>query len=116
MVRRTLRDPSLSSADEEIPRTDATGFDAILYIKMGLHPLTLEDYIWPDQQNDQQIGHCFHTLPAVSILLAILDGVEYIHSQHIVHRDLKPSNVFLSVRRNSSSSGSLGGSIDTSML
>lgn len=31
--------------------------------------------------------------------VAILDGIEYIHSKQIVHRDLKPSNIFLSVIR-----------------
>jgi len=78
LVRRsTFRDPTLSSADEEIPRTNATGFDAVLYIKMGLHPMTLEDYIWPDQQIDRQIGHCFHILPTVNMLLAILEFVVF---------------------------------------
>ena len=86
LVRRpTFIDPSLSSADEEIPRADGTGFDAVLYIKMGLHPMTLEDYIWPDQQIDQQtdqhIAHCYHTKPAASILLAILElvGIPYVN-------------------------------------
>ncbi|KAG9247701.1 kinase-like domain-containing protein [Calycina marina] len=96
-------DPSISSADEEVSRSDPGGFDAVIYIKMGLYPMTLEDYIWPDQQSDAQINHCFHTLPAACILLAILNGVEYIHKQRLVHRDLKPSNVFLSVHRGTSS-------------
>lgn len=30
--------------------------------------------------------------------LAILKGVQYIHSKHIVHRDLKPENLLLLVR------------------
>jgi len=81
LVRRlTSREPTLSSADEEIHRTDVTGFDAVLYIKMGLHPLTLEDFIWPDQQIDPQINHCFHVLPAANILVAILEFVKFHYS------------------------------------
>ena len=75
-----MGEPTHSSVDEEIPRTDATGFDAVLYIKMGLHPMTLEDYIWPDQQNDLQFSHCFHILPAVNMLLAILEYVTLLPS------------------------------------
>lgn len=44
-----------------------------------------------------RIKHCFHPLPAVRLLLAILEGVEYLHNKKIIHRDLKPSNIFLAV-------------------
>jgi serine/threonine protein kinase len=102
--------------DEEVLRSGDNGFDVILYIKMGLHPMTLEDYLWPDQQKIQQedvrLYHCFHILPTASILISILDGLEYIHSKRIVHRDLKPSNIFLS-QRPADPTVSLGGSIDT---
>lgn len=62
----------------------------------------MEDFLWPDQQNSpkhSQIRHCFHTPTTTRIALAILDGIDYIHSKQIVHRDLKPSNIFLSVVR-----------------
>lgn len=71
--------------------------DVVLFIKMALHPMTLEDYIWG--QGNSGLQHCFHTPVCVSILLAILDGVQYIHEEGIIHRDLKPSNIFLSIRR-----------------
>jgi translation initiation factor 2-alpha kinase 3 len=44
-----------------------------------------------------RIKHCFHPLPAVRLLLAILEGVEYLHRKNILHRDLKPKNIFLSI-------------------
>jgi translation initiation factor 2-alpha kinase 3 len=91
---------------EELPRSDegvSSGAeqDMIIFIQMALHPMTLEDYLWPDQQTDQSnpISHCFHASTTARIVLAILDGIEYIHSKQIVHRDLKPSNIFLSVTR-----------------
>ena len=43
------------------------------------------------------ISHCFHSLPAVRLLLAILEGVEYLHRKKIIHRDLKPKNIFLAI-------------------
>jgi len=64
--------------------------------------VSVEDYLWPDQQKGDETKktrHCFHTFTTSRIALAILDGIEYIHSKQIVHRDLKPSNIFLSVVR-----------------
>ncbi|EON61320.1 PEK protein kinase [Coniosporium apollinis CBS 100218] len=65
-----------------------------LHIQMSLHPMTLSDYVSP--LNTTQHHHCFHLVSSLQILLAILDGVEYLHAEGVVHRDLKPSNVFLS--------------------
>jgi len=56
--------------------------------------------MWPEQQRwnqSEQIRHCYHPSTTARIALAILDGIEYIHSKKIVHRDLKPGNIFLSV-------------------
>lgn len=80
-----------------------TGPDITLFIKMSLHPTTLSSYLSPDPPSEQEViklRHCFHQKPAVEMLMAILDGVEYLHSQRIVHRDLKPANIFLSVNHN----------------
>lgn len=30
---------------------------------------------------------------AISLLLKLLNGLEYIHSKKIIHRDLKPDNI-----------------------
>ena len=95
---------------EDIPRTakvvsSSAVFDVVLFIQMSLHPMSLEDYLWSEQQKpgELKIEHCYHCLPTAQILLAILDGVDYIHRNKIVHRDLKPSNIMLSVSRHSNS-------------
>lgn len=58
------------------------------------------------------LRHCFHLKPSVRILLAILDGVAYLHQNKIVHRDLKPGNIFLAP---STSSRLPDGSVDLSL-
>lgn len=76
------------------------GPDIILYIQMSLHPTTLSNYLSPDPPNAEdpvKLRHCYHQDATIAILSAILDGIEYLHSQRIVHRDLKPANIFLSV-------------------
>jgi translation initiation factor 2-alpha kinase 3 len=70
--------------------------DILLFIKMDFYPMSLEKFILPEAR-EVKVKHCFHTPTATRILGAILDGVEYIHSEGIVHRDLKPSNILLSV-------------------
>lgn len=91
---------------EEVPRGGETaqnslvGADIVLFIQMALHPMNLDDYLWPEQPKFDgalQIEHCYHTIPTARLLLGVLDGVEYIHRNNIVHRDLKPSNIMLSI-------------------
>ncbi|KAI5306507.1 hypothetical protein KEM56_000556 [Ascosphaera pollenicola] len=67
-----------------------------LHIQMSLHPLSLARYLTPPTSAAQGDHHCFHLVPALKLLLGILDGVEYLHSMKMVHRDLKPANIFLS--------------------
>lgn len=83
--------------------THGLGTDYTLFIKMSLHPLSLSTYLSGESVGaEEQITnlHCFHTAPSVQLLLRLLDGIEYIHTQGIVHRDLKPANVFLSISEN----------------
>ena len=112
---------SESENNKLVPRSTGTrqtlmpDLDAILFIKMDLYPMTLEDFLWADRNGkskETSLKHCFHTPAAVHILSATLDGVEYIHSQGMVHRDLKPGNILLSVHNGSKYSSA--GSIDLS--
>ncbi|KAI9745630.1 MAG: hypothetical protein M1818_001164 [Claussenomyces sp. TS43310] len=83
------------------------GPDIILYIQMSLHPATLASYLSPDTPKAEdavKLRHCYHQDTSIAILKAILDGIEYLHSQKIVHRDLKPANIFLSVHHDQSPS------------
>ncbi|RAL61198.1 hypothetical protein DID88_010277 [Monilinia fructigena] len=74
----------------------------ILYIRFTVYPLTLEEYIStdaPQPGHEFPIRHCFHTLPTIRILGAILNGVQYLHAKRLIHRDLKPANIFLSAKK-----------------
>jgi translation initiation factor 2-alpha kinase 3 len=96
--QRALGHRRFSSVEEEINPYEFT-LDAMVYIKMSLYPLALDHYL--NNHNPQRKEfprHCFHTDCSVRILLAILNGVEYLHEKRIIHRDLKPSNIFLSTR------------------
>lgn len=68
-----------------------------LHIQMSLHPMTLADFLRPRQHESAVPYHCFHPFVSLRLLLAIVDGVEYLHDQEVVHRDLKPTNIFLSI-------------------
>jgi translation initiation factor 2-alpha kinase 3 len=73
-------------------------FDAVLFVKMTAYPLSLEDYIGLKGKTVEfPYRNCFHTLPAVRILLAIIDGLQYVHRKGIIHQDMKPGNIFLSI-------------------
>ncbi|KAK8216397.1 kinase-like domain-containing protein [Phyllosticta capitalensis] len=75
-------------------------FEYVLSIQMALYPMNLAEYLssntvfLPD--GGVQARHCFHVDVSLKILLAIVDGVRYLHARKLVHRDLKPANIFVS--------------------
>ncbi|KAK1751252.1 kinase-like domain-containing protein [Echria macrotheca] len=75
-----------------------------LYIQMSLYPMTLFHYLSssPDAQHPR---HCYHLLPSLQILLAILSGLRYLWSRRLIHRDIKPRNIFLSAPESEPLSG-----------
>ncbi|KAF2804848.1 kinase-like protein [Mytilinidion resinicola] len=110
-----------SYASHELPAPELTpdlsqlisntiGLAFTLNIQMSLHPLTLEQFLAAEHSNEAssiQLKHCFHPAISLRILLKILKGVSYLHSQNVVHRDLKPANILLSVSPNKRISGSI---------
>jgi translation initiation factor 2-alpha kinase 3 len=73
-----------------------------IHMQMDVYPMTLADFLSPPQTSPvKPLAHCFHVDPSLRILLAILDGVEYLHTEGIVHRDLKPANIFLRLENDS---------------
>ncbi|OJD37782.1 kinase-like protein [Diplodia corticola] len=98
-------------SDPKTPKcSDIAQVNLALHIQMALYPMTLADYLKvetdyltvgsDDEAQKKTDGvkyrHCFHVKPSLQILLAILDGVQYLHARNMVHRDLKPANIFLS--------------------
>ncbi|KAI9821696.1 MAG: hypothetical protein M1827_002277 [Pycnora praestabilis] len=82
--------------------TASIGPIVTIHIQMSLHPVSLTNYLSPDvsgltHDSTADHYHCYHLEPSLRLVLAILSGVGYLHSQGIVHRDLKPANVFLSI-------------------
>ena len=72
-----------------------------LHMQMAMYPMTLGDFLSPKVASSvAPLVHCFHLEPSINILLSILNGVEYLHSESIVHRDLKPANIFLRLEKN----------------
>jgi translation initiation factor 2-alpha kinase 3 len=95
---------SLEQISEEFPAITAEP-QLTLHIQMSLHPLSLADFLSTQtgtSANETSFRHCFHPQMSLQILLAILDGVQYLHDCGVVHRDLKPSNIFLSLNRSKS--------------
>ncbi|RYP75008.1 hypothetical protein DL771_002656 [Monosporascus sp. 5C6A] len=70
----------------------------VLYIQMSMYPMTLAQYLSPSSSSDDTATprHCYHLLPTLRLLLAILAGLQYIHAKRLIHRDIKPGNIFLS--------------------
>ncbi|KAF2088872.1 kinase-like protein [Saccharata proteae CBS 121410] len=85
----------LEQVNEPVPNTRLTSPRLILHIQMALYTLTLADYL-SFSSTSTRYRHCFHQKISLQILLAILDGVQYLHAKGVAHRDLKPANIFLS--------------------
>jgi translation initiation factor 2-alpha kinase 3 len=99
-VDRTEPSFSMQSTSSVIKFSEPT---LALHMQMSLHPMTLADFISPPEDvagKAPSLRHCFHIGPSLSIIAAILDGIEYLHSEGIVHRDIKPANIFLGPHNN----------------
>ncbi|RYP40692.1 hypothetical protein DL767_001550 [Monosporascus sp. MG133] len=86
------------SKDVERPSKIREDGTYVLYIQMSMYPMTLAQYLSPSSSSDDTAvpRHCYHLLPTLRLLLAILAGLQYIHAKGLIHRDIKPGNIFLS--------------------
>lgn len=90
------------SQGDDVPTVTIGGKDSAvltLRIQMSVHPMTLSDFLVPPHPDSLLPRHCFHISSSLCLLLAILHGIDYLHSEGVVHRDMKPDNIFLNVRR-----------------
>ncbi|KAK4574646.1 hypothetical protein LTR86_001487 [Recurvomyces mirabilis] len=76
-----------------------------LHLQMGLYPMSLADFLSPDAYVSRSVEapvlrHCFHLQPTLSILLAIVNGLLYLHHKGTVHGDLKPANILMALNDN----------------
>ncbi|ORY06509.1 kinase-like domain-containing protein [Clohesyomyces aquaticus] len=71
----------------------STGPILTLNVQMSLYDTNLAAFL----SETGDLCHCFHPRISLSLLTAILSGVQYLHAQNVVHRDLKPANIFLSL-------------------
>ena len=103
MIPRTLdkdtgylesNDDPFTDGNRSLHAGNARTAPLTLFIQMSLHPVCLAQYVKSSSLTGPR--HCFHLLPALKIMLGVIDGVEYIHSKGIIHRDLKPGNILLS--------------------
>jgi hypothetical protein len=60
----------------------------ILFIQMELCDFTLKDYLMTFSLTDSIENK-------ISLILQIINGLEYLRTKNIIHRDIKPDNIFL---------------------
>lgn len=134
-TRATVSDEDVESISRDISEsnlitgTDGLQFDSskpqlAVHMQMALYPMTLTDFLSQDEPSSSSysasspapaappLKHCYHLQPSIRILLAILDGIAYLHQNQIVHRDLKPGNIFMAP---GTSSRLADGSVDLSI-
>lgn len=87
------------------PRDSFEASAHTLCIQMSLYPMTLAHYLSRSPSRNGKPRHCFHLVPTLRLLLAILAGLRYIHAKGMVHRDIKPGNIFLSAPEMEGSGG-----------
>ncbi|KAF2656561.1 eukaryotic translation initiation factor 2-alpha kinase 2 [Lophiostoma macrostomum CBS 122681] len=111
---------SHSDMPNQLASARVSGPVLTLNVQMSLYDTSLDTYLSAEAlplpsasapSDVPLLKHCFHPSISLELLVHILSGVEYLHSQGVVHRDLKPANIFLSL---SASRVPPSGSIDLS--